>query len=237
MRPIQLLFALAGAAVLMGAPMQALANHCVAPIEWGEGFAYETDYAGKISNPGSVLTIVSTVNCFSGIFGVIGDPDGSKEYSVIVTGGTSLGTTVTNVPGPNYKIHQTTYLGATFQIYEDPSNNANFATAPGSFTDGTLFLDGTIDSIFVTFTLTSTGAFFGGNFDAHDTGVLTGGSFFDSFGSPGSICQMNITGGWNPNALDIPPGWSADVAGKVDLADCVTQNESSTWGRLKALYH
>ena len=133
--------------------MQANANHCVAPIEWGKGFAYETNYVGKVSNPGSVLTIVSTVNCFSGIFEVIGDPDGSKEYTVIVTGGTSLGTTITNVPGPNYKIHTTTYVGATFQIYEDPGNNADFSTAPGSFTDGTLFLDGTIDSIFVTFTL------------------------------------------------------------------------------------
>lgn len=237
MRRFRLLFALVGAAVLMGAPMQAQANHCVAPIEWGEGFAYETNYVGKISNPGSILTIVSTVNCFSGIFGVVGDPDGSAEYTVIVTGGTSLGTATTFIPGPNYTVYQTTYVGATFQVYEDASNNADFATAPGSFTDGTLFLDGTIDSIFVTFTLNALGGFQGGNFDAHETGTLSGGSFFDTYGSPGSVCQMNITGGWNPNALDIPAGWSADVAGKVDLADCVTQTQQSTWGRLKALYH
>ncbi len=242
MRPIRLLFALAGAVALAGAPMQVQAQSCVAPISWGTTYAYETDYAANVSNPGSVLTLVGSVNCFSGIFsGYMPIPAG-KEYTVYVYDLTSLGTTVTNVPGPNYKVHQTTYINGKVQIWEEMPSDGAFgtnppnATAPSTFSDGTLFLDGTIDSVFVLFTLSSGGSFLGGNFDGHETGTFTGGSFVEDVGI--EICQMNLTGGWNVTPGSKPAGYTANVAGKIDQADCVTQTRaSSTWGRIKSLYH
>ena len=100
MRSIRLLFALAGAVALAGAPMQVQAQSCVAPISWGTTYAYETSYAANLSAAGSKLTLVGSVNCFSGIFsGNMPIPAG-KEYTVYIWDLTSLGTTVTNVPGP-----------------------------------------------------------------------------------------------------------------------------------------
>ena len=63
----------------------------------------------------------------------------------------------------------------------------------------------------------------------------TDATFFDELGV--GPCQMNITGGWNVTPTAKAAGYTAEVAGKLDKADCPTQTQSSTWGRLKSLYH
>lgn len=244
MRPIRLLFALAGAVALAGTPMQARAQ-CTFPIEWGDAWAYESSYAGYVSSPGSELTIVGKVNCFSGLFSTLHPiPDG-KEYTVYVSGLTSLGTTVTLVdpPGPPPPIgnsYTTKYTGGTVRIYEHDPGNAVFGTnppnltVPSTFTDGTLFFQGTLEELNVLFTISVAGAFLGGNMDGNESGTAMGGSYVDLLGV--QCFQFNLTGGWNVTPGALPAGYTADVAGKIDIM-CATQtDETSSWGRIKSLY-
>lgn len=246
MRPIRLLSALAGAVALAGTPVQARAQ-CVFPIEWGDAWAYETSYAGNVSNAGSVLTIVGKVNCFADLFAPYYPIPAGKEYTVYITDLVSDGTVVTLIdpPGPPLPIgnlYETRYTSGRVRIYEQDPGNAAFgtnppnATVPSTFNDGTLFLDGTLAEFFVSFSLDLAGGYMGGNCDGHSSGSFTGGKFIQDNFPGGANCQMNVTGGWNVTPSALPAGYTADVAGKIDV-DCPTQGETSTWGRVKSLYH
>ena len=243
MRQRLLLLSLIGAVALAVLPAQVFAGDCVAPISWGTTYAYESNYANYVSNAGSQLTLVGTVNCFNSMFDDI-DPNAGVEYSVYVFGLSSQGTVVTPIPPVNQTAYQTAYDGGTVQIWEDPTPDAVFtdnppnAEVPSTFSDGSLFLEGNLEGLNVTFFLwTADNSFASGNFDSGwpAGAVWTGGSHFDRVNLGGEGCPLRLTGGWNVTPSALPTGYTADVEGKIDI-DCPTQAEAGSWGELKGLY-
>lgn len=244
MRQRFLLLSLIGAVALAVTPVQVLAGDCVAPISWGTTFAYETDYANDVSNANSLLTLVGTVNCFNGSFSDI-DPNAGTEYSVYVFDLISQGTVVTPIPPVGQTAYETDYDGGTVQIWEDPTPDATFTVnppnvdVPSTFSNGSLFLEGVLEGLKVTFFLdTNTGDWVSGNFDSGTPpgAVWTGGSAFDRVNIGGDGCPLRLTGGWNVTPSALPAGYTADVEGKIDV-DCPTQLQGGSWGQLKDLYH
>jgi hypothetical protein len=244
MRHNLLLLGLIGAVALAVSPAQVFAGDCVAPISWGMTQAYETNYNNNESAANSILTLVGTVNCFSGVFDDI-DPNAGTEYSVYVFGCVSQGTAV-SPPLPNgTTAYQTLYDNGGVQIWEDPNSDAVFtpnppnADVPSTFANGTLFLEGDVHHLNVTFFLdTITGDYVQGNFDSGDeeTAIWIGGSHFERVSVEGRGCPLRLTGGWNVSPGALVPGFTADVEGKIDT-DCPTQAQDTSWGRLKSLYH
>jgi hypothetical protein len=238
-----LLLSLIGAVALAVSPAQVFAGDCVAPISWGTTYAYESDYANYESNPGSELKLVGTVNCFNGMFDDI-DPNAGTEYSVYVFGLISQGTVVTVAPPMiGLTSYETRYEEGTVQIWEDPTPDAVFtpnpenADVPSTFNNGTLFLEGNLEGLDVTFFLvTATNEWNSGNFDSDwpAGAVWTGGSGFERVNLGGG-CPLRLTGGWNTRPTAHPAGYTADVEGKIDI-DCPTQGDDSSWGQLKGLY-
>src|SRR5262249_47182451 len=112
----KVLLGFAGLAVALVAPLAAHAA-CVASISWGVTYATETNYVGNISNPGSQLTILGLIDCFTAPFSDL-DPT-TKQYSVVIQGLVSGGTTV-NPLGGGFTNYHTVYSGAgQFAYYED----------------------------------------------------------------------------------------------------------------------
>jgi len=242
MRQKLLLMGLVGALALAVSPVQAFAQTCQGPISWGTTYAYESNYANNISANGSVLTIVGTVNCFSGVFADLNPP--ANEYSVYITG-VSNGTVVTPINVVSRDAYETNYSNVSIEIWDDNSNNAVFtdnppnADVPSKFRDGTLFLSGVADNLNVLFFLAQgSGNYLGGNFDSGGNlgDVWTGGSAYGRVNVGGKGCPLRLTGGWNVTPSALPPGYTADVEGKIDT-DCATPAEPTTWGRLKSLYN
>jgi hypothetical protein len=217
----------------------------VAPISWGETYAYESiyDFADNSSEVGSNLTIVGLVNCFSGMFNDI-DPNAGVEYSVYVFGLVSQGTQ--KWPLGAQDAYWTHYNNGTVQIWEDAGSDAVFSPnppvaglVPDTFANGILFLTGNVEGMDVTFYLNAgTGAYEGGNFDSGESlaAIWTGGSAFERVSSGGEGCPLRLTGGWNVTPTAYPAGYTAEVEGKIDI-DCPTQTQDGSWGRLKSLYH
>lgn len=234
MRTTRFLFALIAAGALAGLPAAANAVDCVGAISLGETNATETLYAGNISSPGSILTIRGVVDCFSAP--VLACVTAGYEYTIVYTGG-SGGTAVTPGVGPGglWTAYETHYGGgAAFTIYEDTTPDANPAV-PGSYTDGSVFLTGTVGDLKVLFFLE--GAIYrGGNFDSGVTASFTGGSGSGCVSSVDGVpCPLRLTGGWNVSPGAVLPGYTAEVAGKLDV-QCPTATESSTFGRVKVQY-
>jgi hypothetical protein len=129
-----------------------------------------------------------------------------------------------------------TYSGGTLSIYEDPTlggtapdygANPPNGTAPGTFTDGTLFLTGTLQNFQIVFNTASQSGSYEGQFTA------TGGSQI------GNI-PVNQRDGWTfagatSNSLDVPPGYAHQVDGQTFLDEPV-HSQPSSWGRIKAIY-
>ncbi len=136
------------------------------------------------------------------------------------------GLTVTsNTPVGTYQI--ITYSVGTLSIYEDDKGTGtpgNYAS-PGTFSDGTLFLTGTLSG----FQIVVNTATQSGSFDA--TYMATGGSQI------GNI-PLNQRDGWTfagitGNEIDAPPGYYHQVDGQVFL-DKPVPVENTTWGHIKS---
>ena len=121
---------------------------------------------------------------------------------------------------------------ATLSIYEDASNNANFANA-ATFTDGTLVLSGTISNM-----AGSRLNLFGIPWGVTGDVALTGGA---GLGNVDAQCDGNMVlndfinfqipfGGW-PDAQSYEEGYDS----KLDCPE-TTSTDDSTWGTVKALY-
>jgi hypothetical protein len=129
-----------------------------------------------------------------------------------------------------------TYTSGTLSVYEDSKvtgtapvygTNPPNGTAPSSFTDGTLFLTGTLQNFRIVFN-TNTGS---GSFESEFT--ATGGSQI------GNI-PLNQRDGWTfsgatSNSLDVPSGYAHQIDGQTFLDEPV-HSQSSSWGRIKAIY-
>ncbi len=201
-------------------------------LDWGPNcFGWETDYSGHISNPGSQLTICGKIDAFyTPLDGL--DPD-AMEYTFVFDGLTSLGTTV--VGGV---IFETDYDGGVFRIYQDPTPDFEFGvnppngTAPATFMDGELILEGTFSGFSVTLidmgTTPATG-------NATGNWVMTGGTLYDLVAG----CYGPFLGSWTDDdeVVPIPAGYTNHFDGKYDIEYCPpVPTDETSWGVIKRMY-
>ena len=201
-------------------------------MDWApDSYGWETNYVGHMSMPGSQLTVVGKIDQFYDPFQDL-DPL-VTEYTFIFQDLVSLGSV--DLGG----IVETHYSGGTFQIYEDPSNNADFginppnATSPATFTDGTLILEGFLSDFFV-FAFQGPGGYSGtytANFEF--TGPV-GGELYTRVDG----CYGTTGGGWSDDpSTGIPEGYDFIVDGHLTVDDCrPTGTETSNWGVIKNLF-
>lgn len=222
------IWGLAAAGTLLAASVQAQVL-----VDWGPNcFGWETAYSGHISSPGSELTILGRIDDFSGPLGGL-DPD-AMEYTFIFEDLISQGTVV--IGGI---IFETAYVGGVFRIYEDSTPDFEFGidppngTAPATFTDGELILEGTLSDFEVVLIDDGQPPGATGNFTAR--WVFTGGSLYPLV--PG--CYGPMLGDWtdDPRVAPIPQGYTCHTDGKFDLENCPgTPVEDGSWGAIKSLY-
>ncbi len=126
-----------------------------------------------------------------------------------------------------------TYSGGYMEIYQDGAMNADWGinppnlTAPGTFSDGSLFFSGE----FTDMTLFHFPGG-GGNFEGNLNGIA--GTMID-----GSCtgCVYTWGGTFSTDAgAQIPEGYSLQVDGVLEIDAAVSTDEAS-WGSVKALYN
>ena len=198
-------------------------------LDWGpDCFGWETDYDAHMSAPGSNLTVVGLIDHFFDPFLDL-DP-GSTEYSFIFRDLVSLGSI--DLGG----IVITDYVGGFFEIYEDPSNNADFgvnppsATSPATFTDGTLILAGFLANFSVV-TFMGPGGYSGTYLTDFE---FNGGAMYDRVEG----CYGTSGGGLSDDpATNYPMGYNFIVDGHMNVDDCrPTGSESTNWGAVKEMF-
>jgi hypothetical protein len=208
-----------------------------------DAFAYETNYnaATIVSAVGSQLTVVGIVSQFGGVFASINATDPTTEYTFILSGLTSTGTTGTTVK-------RTTYTGGTFEIYRDsprdaptaaggmPPNPPVAGAVPDRFTDGTLVLQGTLSGFSTTINQFPGGTY-AGSFRADYAFTGPPGPMYNQVAGitcllGGNWCAKGTSGG----LCNIPTGYSAHPNGKWDGPSQTTEVPASTWGSIKQLY-
>ena len=193
------------------------------------GFDYESpDPDG--SQFGEVGSGYESIGEVPGLFTPLAPDTATNKYTYHFTGLTS---TQRDVFGDYILV---TYSGGTLSVYEDSKlsgtapdygTNPPNGTAPSTFTDGTLFLTGTLTNFRIVFN-TQTGS---GSFESEFT--ATGGSQI------GNI-PLNQRDGWTfsgatRNSLDVPSGYAHQIDGQTFLDEPVP-TQSSSWGRIKAIY-
>jgi hypothetical protein len=187
------------------------------------GFGWE-DGGFPPSNPGDQLFVTSVGVSADAIFGV---DLGTEELTIYVYGLISTG----EIPiggGTNV----VAYTGGFLEIYRDSAQNADWginppnATAPSTFTDGTLFFKGA----FVDFTL-FLGASGGGSFEGNLNGI--GGELIDDVCTG---CAYTVGGAFTTDVgAQIPEGYDLQIDGVFEI-EATVSTEETTWGNMKALY-
>jgi hypothetical protein len=128
------------------------------------------------------------------------------------------------------------FPGGLFQVWEDSKGsgtpydfgvNPPNATAPSTFTDGTKFVEGSIDQFQIVINL-ATGS---GSFDAVFT--MTGGSQLANV--PANQRTGWTFAGTTANELNRPSGYDHQVDGQIFLNEPVPA-QVKTWGSIKARY-
>lgn len=204
-------------------------------VDWDPAYFYEPNATPSSSTSGSELRIVGIVSAFGPPLEFLDANDPSKDYTFLISGLISNGTTTVGSPGTQFYV--TTYTGGTVELYEGTPRDAVFDpnppndNVPSTFTDGTLLLRGTISGFFTQtndFTTFDTG-----NSEGHIT--WTGGSLIDYVGGEADPCPALFTGGmtWYPPVMI--EGYLFRHDGKIDH-ECPTESRTSTWGRMKTLY-
>lgn len=192
-----------------------------------QGFAWETG-GFPPSNPFDVMNIVGVVDAIDPLFNF---DLGAAELTLWVTDLVSTG----QVPIGGGVI-AITYVGGGMQLWEDPSMNRDYgmnppnATAPSTFTDGTLYLGGFFTDLILYFdTNSGTGAFEGNViFNAGTALGSVQGLQNDGF-TFGGVLDINATGG------AIPGGYDLQVDGQLEL-DILLPVANTSWSRIKSLY-
>lgn len=192
------------------------------------GFDYESPdpNPATFGEAGSGYVGIGTV---PGLFAPLVGDTASNQYTYVVSGLTPVNSSTVG----SYIIVD--YSAGTLSIYEDSKSTGTAAdygtappnaTAPGTFTDGNLFLTGTVNGFqFVFNTATNTGSY-------NATYTVTGGSQIVNF----PLYQRD---GWtfagaSGNATNIPDGYLHQVDGQNFLGPVPAR--SSSWGRIKASY-
>ena len=193
------------------------------------GFDYEdpNPNPGAFGETGSGYVGLGTV---PGLFSPLVADTSLNQYTYIVSGMTPVSSTPV---GPYLIVN---YSPGMLSIYEDSKSSGTVGQfganppnllAPSTFTDGTLFVTGTLTSFqFVFNTANGSGSYEGAY-------TVTGGSQL------GNI-PLNQRTGWtfagaSGNAVNIPAGYEHQIDGQ-NFLDSPVLVRTSTWGRLKATY-
>lgn len=188
------------------------------------GFAWE-DGGFPPSNPGDVLIFTGVGNAADPVF----DVDlGAEEltfymYDLVSTGEVPLGGGAVMV----------SFVGGYLEIYRDAGQNADWGiappnpTSPSTFVDGTLFFQGSFNSMTM---------FMGADGSGTYEGTLDGlgGTMIDD------VCTGCVyTWGGNfygPSGAQIPDGYDLQIDGIFEIEEAVSTEETS-WGSVKALFN
>jgi hypothetical protein len=195
----------------------------VAAIDY-YGYAWETG-GFPPSEPGDDLVLVGVGDWADPMFGV---DLGNEEITFYMSALTSTGGV--DVGGGTLMIN---YVGGFLEIYRDPSQNAAWGinppnpTAPSTFVDGTLFFQGSFNTMTVFLNPGGDGAF-EGTLDG------IGGTMIDDICSD---CVYTYGGNFTPpSGAQIPDGYDLQVDGVFEI-DRAVSTETSSWGSVKALFN
>jgi hypothetical protein len=193
------------------------------------GFDYESPNpsAATFGEIGSGYVSVGTVE---NLFAPLLFNEAVNRYTYVIDNLTSV---ARNVYGDFVVVD---YSVGSLRVYEDDLSsgtaplygvNPPNATSPANFSDGTLYLEGTLTNFQIIINLTNNSGSFNSDFTA------TGGSQI------GNIPVADRDGwqfsGLTGNATNIPLGYEHQVDGQVFLSK-PTSTRSSTWGNVKSLY-
>lgn len=208
-------------------------------LKWdANGFASETGpYSNYTSTAGNVMTNYIGVTLLCGPLGALNPNDPAKEYTMVWSGLVSSGTT-TGAFGSGGTKYTTVYTGGSFALYEGPVNARAYTNltvpAPGvagpNYSDGTVLLSGSIDSLT---TLVTQSSFGNVNGSFRGKYKITGGTYANQFCNGHSVAAL-MDGLWYP--VGPPAGYIAQDNGKFDGPDCTTPVVPTTWGKIKTLY-
>jgi hypothetical protein len=130
------------------------------------------------------------------------------------------------------------YTGGTIDLYRDPSRDHDFGTnpgqggspAPGTFTNGGLFLGGTFQSFFMFFD-PSTGS-----------GAYEGNCSFNAGSGLATLNQLNANGytfggtlSSNASGGNVPGGYDLQCDGVIEV-EVIVGVQQKSWSRIKDLY-
>jgi hypothetical protein len=193
------------------------------------GFDYESPNpdASRFGEVGSGYVGVGTVE---NLFAPLVANTVANQYTYVIDG---LVSTASNQYGDYITVD---YSSGTLRVYEDSRTTGTLAeygveppngTAPATFTDGTLILEGTLTNFQLVFNVTNNSGSYNSDFEA------TGGSQIGNI--PVSDRSGWTFSGATGNALNIPLGYAHQIDGQVFLEN-VTESHMATWGAVKALY-
>ena len=188
------------------------------------GYAWETG-GFPPSDPGDVLVFTGAGNAADPVFGV--DLEAEEltfyMYDLVSTGSVDIG-------GGTLMIN---YTGGYLEIYRDAAMNADWgiappnATSPSTFVDGTLFFQGSFNSM--TMFLNPGGD---GSYEGSLDGI--GGTMIED------VCTGCVyTWGGNftpPSGAQIPEGYDIQIDGVFEIEEAVS-TEDASWGSVKALFN
>jgi hypothetical protein len=184
------------------------------------GFAWET---GDIlpSDPGDVMAFTAVATQIDAIFGV----DLQSEevtvyvYGLVSTGEFPLGGGLSLIG----------YTGGTIEVYADPSEDHDWGINPpnaqqGTFTNGTLLLQGSFTSF--SLGLDTAGS---GSFEGYIDGI--GGTV----ASACTGCEFTFGGAFGRELAQMPDGYHLQIDGVLEVDESVSI-ENKSFGAVKSLY-
>ena len=194
------------------------------------GFDYESPNPnpGTFGEPGSGYVGVGYVpNLF---LPLVADTV-NNQYTYHFSGLTPVGSSVI---GPYTIIN---YSPGTLSVYEDPKSTGTYGdfgvnppngVSPGTFTDGNLYLQGSLTGFqFVINNSNGTGSF-------ESAFTVTGGSQYGNVFAAGQLNGWTFAGS-SSNALNIPAGYEHQIDGQTFL-NAPTSSKRTSWGNIKSLY-
>jgi hypothetical protein len=192
-----------------------------------QGYSYETG-GFQPSNAGDILSILGIVDNIDPRFNIDLNNEEVTLYvtNLLSTGQVDQGGGVISVA----------YNGGSIDLYRDPSKNHDFSVnppnppaTPNTFTDGSLFLGGTLSNFFL-FVDNNTGS-----------GAYEADCQFTSGSGLATLGQLNANGYTFGGVLDrratanIPQGYDLAVDGVISVQVQVGVEQRS-WGAVKELY-